>query len=118
MAIKQWVASEVGKEAELRAKTFLASEGLQFVEANFKVKPGEIDLIFTDKQLWVFVEVKYRSSDSHGSAAEFFTASKRRKVVNAIMCYFKQKQRNIHHEAIRIDLIAIDGEQLEWIKNV
>ncbi|MFC3121087.1 YraN family protein [Agaribacter flavus] len=118
MAIKQWEAPNIGALAETKAKQYLLDQGLRFVEANYKSKSGEIDLIFKQAQLWLFVEVKYRSDNSHGSAAEFFTPNKRRKVVNAIMCYFMEKQRNIHHEHIRVDLIAIDNNTLQWIKNV
>ncbi|MFC4701658.1 YraN family protein [Glaciecola siphonariae] len=118
MAIKQWIASETGSIAEQRAKEHLIAQGLEFVAQNFRVKSGEIDLIFKDMQQWVFVEVKYRASDSHGHAAEMFTPSKRRKLERAIMCYLHGLDLNCHHTSMRIDLVAIDGDAINWIKNV
>lgn len=118
MAIKQWHAKKTGDEAEARAKAYLMSQGLEFISQNFSVKSGEIDLIFKELQQWVFVEVKFRAGNTHGHAAEMFTASKRAKLTRAIMCYLQSLDLNCHHTDMRIDLIAIDGDQLNWIKNV
>jgi putative endonuclease len=118
MGLAQWAASETGAAAENQAKAFLINEGLEFIEQNYRVKLGEIDLIFKDMQQWVFVEVKYRENDSHGSAAQMFTPAKKRKLWRAIVCYLQALDLNCHHTDMRIDLIAIDGTELNWIKNV
>lgn len=118
MAIPQWHAKQTGDDAEAKAKRFLLMQGLHFVTQNYAVKSGEIDLIFKDMQQWVFVEVKYRENDTHGSAAHMFTEAKRRKLIRAIMCYLQSLNLNCHHTDMRIDLIAIDGQNLNWIKNV
>lgn len=107
-----------GQEAEENAKRFLLDSGLTFVEQNYSVPVGEIDLIFKDKLQWVFVEVKYRSTSTYGHAAEYFTPTKRRKMNNAIMCYLQQHHLNLHHTNLRIDVIAIDDQQLTWLDNV
>jgi putative endonuclease len=118
MAIAQWQASATGALAEDNAKTFLIAQGLHFVAQNYRVKMGEIDLIFKDMQQWVFVEVKYRQSKTHGHAAEMFTPAKKRKLTRAIMCYLQTLDLNCHHTDMRIDLVAIDGTDINWIKNV
>lgn len=118
METKHDLAKRAGVKAENDAKIYLEAKGLQFVEQNFRVPQGEIDLIFKDRKQWVFVEVKYRSSASRGFAAEYFTASKRRKINNAIMCYLQQLNLNLHHTDLRIDVIAIDDKKLTWIDNV
>lgn len=111
-------AKRLGDIAESVAKQHLIAQGLKFVEQNFRVKVGEIDLIFKDNTQWVFVEVKFRSNTDHGFAAEYFTASKRSKMNKAIMCYLQQHNLNLHHTSLRIDVIAIDDTQLSWLKNV
>jgi putative endonuclease len=118
MAIKQWHASRTGATAEQLAKSHLLAQGLSFVAENYRVKLGEIDLIFKEDEQWVFVEVKYRENASHGHAAEMFTMAKRRKLTRAIMCYLQSLDLNCHHTPMRIDLLAIDGEKINWIKNV
>lgn len=118
MESKKINAHKDGIEAENRAKDYLESHGLTFLESNFKVKVGEIDLIFVDQQQLVFVEVKYRANKICGSAAEQFTRSKRSKLVKAIHFYLQKNGLNYYHTSMRIDLIAIDSGQLSWIKNV
>ncbi|MBT1451083.1 YraN family protein [Glaciecola sp. XM2] len=116
--MKQWYASKRGACAEQYAKQYLIDKGLYFVAENYRVKVGEIDLIFKDHEQWVFVEVKYRENNTHGSAAEMFTTGKRRKLTRAIMCYLQSHDLNFHHTHMRIDLFAIDGDEVNWIKNV
>lgn len=111
-------SKELGDDAEQRAKAFLLAEGLVFIEQNFRVKVGEIDLIFKQENQWVFVEVKYRSNAEHGLAAEYFTSSKRSKMNRAIMCYLQQHNLNLHHTNLRLDVVAIDDTKLTWLKSV
>lgn len=119
MVSRQFFASLVGYEAEQKAKLYLQEQGLTFICENFNTKLGEIDLVMQDAaKQWVFVEVKYRESDSFGSAAEYFTASKRNKLVRAIMLFLKEQNLNPHHTSMRIDLVAIDAEDINWIVNV
>lgn len=107
-----------GHDAELQAKEYLEAQGLCLVEQNYKAKVGEIDLIMMDAEQWVFVEVKFRNKASHGHAAEFVTRAKLAKVRKAVMHFFMAKNMNIHHTALRIDVVAIDDQQVNWIKNV
>jgi putative endonuclease len=112
------MASIAGYEAEQVAKQYLLDHALQFLEQNFKAKVGEIDLIMMDGPQLVFVEVKFRSNSSHGTAAEQFTWSKRRKFEKTVNYYLLHKKLNPHHTNMRIDVVAIDGEQVNWLKNV
>jgi putative endonuclease len=112
------MAHLLGHDAELLAKQFLINESLQFLEQNYKAKVGEIDLIMQEGDKLIFVEVKYRSSDSHGCAAEYFTKTKRLKLERTIQYYLLQKNMNPHHTNLRIDVVAIDGERVNWIKGV
>lgn len=65
-----------GTEAEQLALAFLQSKGLVLVAKNFRTRRGEIDLIMLDNKVLVFVEVRFRSSISFGSAEESITAQK------------------------------------------
>ena len=111
-------ARQSGEKAELGARDYLQKQGLIFVDKNFRCRGGEIDLIMRDASEWVFVEVKYRRSKSHGSAAEYFDTRKRRKVELAIAYYMHQHKLNPASTPHRLDLIAIDNRQIDWIKSV
>lgn len=49
---------KVGVMGELATRKFLESKGLQFLEANYRAKTGEIDLILKSKDRIHFIEVK------------------------------------------------------------
>ncbi|MCZ2723060.1 YraN family protein [Marinomonas sp. 15G1-11] len=110
----------IGNQAEKLAKLFLENENLTFIENNFLCQFGEIDLIFTDSNSIIFVEVRYRSSKSRGSAAESITLSKQRKVSKSAQYWLKKQQLEL--SPIRFDAILFDGEvsinNLNWIKAI
>jgi len=58
------------------AKDFLLRKGFELVEANFKNKIGEIDLIMSDNDWLIFVEVKYKSDDRMGIPEEMIDKNK------------------------------------------
>lgn len=121
--IKQALSPLIGSEAEQCARTFLEQQGLTFIMQNYRCRTGEIDLIMQDNEELVFVEVKYRSKNQHGSAIEFFHASKKRKFESAVMHYMQEKGFNPSIVPHRIDLVGIEGsgqrqQNINWLKSV
>jgi putative endonuclease len=104
-----------GQGWEQQARLHLQRHGLRLVEANFRCKGGEIDLIMQDGDSLVFVEVRQRADRSHGGAAASVTPAKIRRLVRAAQWYLT---RLPVMPACRFDLVAIDGSQLEWLRNV
>lgn len=109
-----------GEKAEQAAEDFLLSQGLRFVERNFFCRIGEIDLIFLDQDTYVFVEVRYRANNAHGSAAESLGQSKLNKVRKSASLWL-QKNNKVNN-ASRFDAILfdkkIDQQHLTWLKAV
>lgn len=103
-----------GQVGEQRALAYLARHGLKLVEANFQCKGGEIDLILRDGDALVFVEVRQRAASTHGGAAASITPAKIRRVVRAAQTYLLRFDRV---PACRIDVVAIDGDHLEWLRD-
>ncbi len=68
----------------------------------------------------VFIEVRYRSCDQHGSASESINHSKQQKVIKTAQ-YWVKKQQN-QNLSIRFDAILFDGDidykHLTWLKAV
>ena len=121
--IKQALSPLIGSEAERYARTFLEQNGLTFIMQNYRCRTGEIDLIMQDGDELVFVEVKYRSKNQHGSAVEFFHASKKRKFESAVMHYMQEKGFNPSVVPHRVDLVGIEGkgqrqQNINWLKSV
>lgn len=103
-----------GDAAEDAALAYLNKQGLKLVERNFRCKGGEIDLIMRDANTLVFVEVRARASRSHGGAAASVTLHKQRRLIVAAQQYL---QRLPSDPPCRFDVIGIDGEQMQWLKN-
>ena len=102
-----------GREAEARAAAYLASCGLREISRNFRVRGGEIDLIFRDGKVLVFVEVRQRSRSDFGGAAASITGTKRQHLILAAQ-HFLVKHPDTD---CRFDCILIDGDKLEWLRN-
>ena len=94
----------------------LEKAGLEFLEANFNCRYGEIDLIFVDRQQdqIVFVEVRYRKSNQFGGAAASIGKSKQEKIKKSALFYLSQRKLVPN---MRFDVVAIEGEQFNWIQS-
>jgi putative endonuclease len=104
-----------GRNWEQTALLHLKRQGLTRVEENFRCKGGEIDLIMRDGATLVFVEVRQRANVGHGGAAASITPAKIRRLVRAAEFYLLRFPVT---PPCRFDVVAIDGEQLEWLQNV
>lgn len=105
-----------GEFYEAKALDFLTSQGLRLVDRNFNCKVGELDLIMLENDALIFVEVRYRTASSYGSATESITESKKKKIKGAAKFFLLQNPEFQHHSC-RIDVIAIDNGKISWIKN-
>lgn len=106
----------VGDAAEDRALAHLEKHGLTLVARNFRCKCGEIDLIMTDDDVLVFVEVRFRKREDYGSALESVTASKQKKIHNSAQYYLQTKALG-ESQAIRFDVVAMSPNDIQWIQH-
>ncbi|MFC0252308.1 YraN family protein [Massilia consociata] len=104
-----------GRSWEQTALLHLRRQGLTLVEENFRCKGGEIDLIMRDGESLVFVEVRQRAERTHGGAAASITPAKIRRLTRAAQFYLLRFPVT---PPCRIDVVAIDGDHLEWLQNV
>jgi putative endonuclease len=79
---------------------------MKVLARNYRCRSGEIDVVADDRGTIVFVEVKERRGDSHGSAVEAVTAEKRRRIVRAARAY--AASHGLSESPIRFDVLAID----------
>jgi putative endonuclease len=116
----QGTTKSVGDAGEDRALRHLQREGLTLVERNYRLAGGsrargaEIDLILRDTEgTLVFVEVRTRADGRAGGAAASVTGPKQRRIVRAAQHYLMRLPRC---PPCRFDVVAIEGERLEWIR--
>ncbi len=106
-----------GNAAEDAALAHLLAAGLTLVERNYRTPGrggGEIDLVMREAGgTLVFVEVRARAATTHGGAAASVGGVKQRRIVLAARHYL---MRHRSPPACRFDVVAIDGDHIEWLK--
>ena len=110
---------QVGDQAEQQALLHLQRHGLVLVQRNYRLAGGprqrgaEIDLVMRapDGTL-VFVEVRQRSTRSHGGAAGSISATKKRRIVFAARHYLMQL-RDV--PPCRFDVVLVE-DAIEWVQ--
>ena len=105
--------------AESKARDFLESHGLTTKTMNYSCRSGEIDVIMEEKDILVFVEVRYRRSVRFGAPKETIDAYKRRRLIKAGQHYLHTTKDTAR--ACRFDVVTLTGDlrepQIEWISN-
>lgn len=96
----------LGEAGEKMAARYLEKKGYSIVGRRVRCGGGEIDIIARLGKEWVFVEVKTRSSDRMGTAAEALTRGKATRLARAVVAYMTQHE--LHDSPVRCDLLAID----------
>lgn len=94
-----------GIVGEKAAEKYLRSEGYDIVSKNFKTEVGEIDIVAVTDDVLVFVEVKTRSNDVFGLAAEAVDYRKQQKICCVAAQYIKKFR--LYDTAVRFDVIEV-----------
>ena len=94
-----------GELGERAAKRYLKKAGLKFLYANFRGEQGEIDLIFREKKILIFVEVKTRSSEAWRRPAAAVNRDKQRKIVATARDYLRLLERS--DIPVRYDIVEV-----------
>lgn len=107
---------KVGSAYEKRAELFLIRQGLTIVYRNFRSRCGEIDIVASDGETTVFVEVKYRKNGALGLPQEAVDCRKRWRICRAAD-YFRMLHGMGDFSPVRFDVVAVCGDEISWIRN-
>lgn len=107
---------QLGTDKERMAAEYLEKQGLVILETNFRSRQGEIDIVARDDKYLVFVEVKFRSSTRLGSALEAVNYKKQCQICK-VADYYRCRHRLGDDTMVRYDVVAIQGEEIIWVKN-
>ena len=105
----------LGKKGEKLVERYLKKRGCKILYRNYKTPFGEADIIATEKDEIVFVEVKTRTSDEYGAPRESVGKEKQRRYYKIAQFYGK----TIGEEPnARFDVAEVDGDgNIEYYKN-
>lgn len=96
----------LGQRMETLACHYLEQQGLQLQARNYHARYGELDLIMTEQDMCVFVEVRYRRHTQHGSPLDSVTPYKQRRLILAAQHYLMQHTLDM---PCRFDVIGLSG---------
>lgn len=99
----------LGAFGEDAACRYLKRRGYKIEGRNYGCRFGEIDIIARDRRYVVFVEVKLRRDASHGTAAEFVTPAKQRRVIAAAQLWLQQNPSALQPRFDVVEVYAPDG---------
>lgn len=107
--------NQQGASAESAATRLLIDAGYRIVDRNFRCKAGELDIVARDGDVLVFVEVRSRSDDDHGSAVEMIRRTKQHRVIRVARCYLEAVAPVF--DECRFDVVAITAGAATLIKD-
>lgn len=116
---KAWRRRKGGRFEEL-ALSWLQAHGLRLVQCNYRCKLGEIDLVMRERDVLVFVEVRFRSTRAQVPPCETVDHRKQQKLLRTAR-HFLLWNSGLANLPCRFDVLgisAIDGHpHYEWIRD-
>lgn len=104
----------LGAGGEQLAASWYEARGYEIVARNWTCRSGELDLVVRKGRLFVFCEVKTRTTDAFGVPAESVTREKQARVRQLAARWLADSP--IHAVEIRFDVAAILAGELEMIE--
>ena len=105
-----------GKAAEIVAAAYLELVGFRVVARNARLGGVEVDLLATDGDVEVVVEVKYRSRSDYGGALLTIDRAKRERLLRAASVRIAQGCRRVRIDVIGLE-IAPEGATLRHVRD-
>lgn len=96
---------QTGQEAEELAAAYLESKDWIVLDRNYFFEKAEVDIVATDRNYIVFVEVKMRSDTYFGYPEDFVTPSKEQNIKKAAEAWIYE--RKMETAVVRFDIISI-----------
>lgn len=96
----------LGNKGEMLAGRYLLGKGYAVLHYNWRSGHKEIDIIARQRDVLVFVEVKSRSSEEFGSAADAVDYKKIKRLISAAESYIL---RNGVDLKFRFDIVTVVG---------
>ena len=101
-----------GAWGEALAAKYLTKKRYKIIATNFRSRFGEIDLIVSNRNYLVFVEVKLRKSDQFAPAREFVDYRKQDRIRTTAAIFLSEFPTELQP---RFDVIEIQGERVTHI---
>ncbi|MBO5317862.1 MAG: YraN family protein [Oscillospiraceae bacterium] len=98
-----------GAWGEALAAKYLRKKKFRILATNYRCRFGEIDIIASNKENLVFVEVKLRKSDKFANAFEFVDRYKQERLRTTAQMYLSQTPTELQPRFDVIEIYAPEG---------
>lgn len=105
---------QVGASGEDLAAAWYAERGYELIARNWRCREGELDLVISCGATLVVCEVKSRTTDRFGTAAESVTREKQRRIRH--LARLLLHELGLRPTLIRFDVAAVRGTHIEVIE--
>ena len=105
----------LGRRGERLACRFLIRAGYDILARRHRTRSGELDLVAFEGDTLVFVEVKTRSSRSHGDPWEYVDWEKRQALRRAAEDFIARF--DLGRFDYRFDVVSVVGRQVELFRD-
>jgi putative endonuclease len=110
----------LGRSGEELACRFLKKKGYKILEKNYRGRLGEIDVVAREGGCLVFVEVKTRSTTSHGHPLESIDSRKQRQLAKAAGEYLADcgdEEQLCRFDAVSVIVGEDSNPDVELVRN-
>jgi len=103
-----------GQDGEDRAAAYLTAQGYEIVARNFRSTFGEIDIIASDHEALVFIEVKAWSYFGLENLEYAVNLQKQQRIIKTAK-FFLATHREYNSIALRFDIIFISSQGIHHL---
>lgn len=98
-------SKQIGDHGEEIAAAYLESKDWLIFDRNYAFEKAEVDIVATDRNYIVFVEVKFRSNTRYGHPEDYITPQKEANIKKAAEAW--TYERKMETAVVRFDVISI-----------
>jgi len=110
---------KTGKAGEDAVCRYVLEKGMKVLARNYRAGKGEIDLVAQEGDTLAFIEVKTRSGQTYGTAAEAVGYRKQQMIIQTAQYFIAQQ--DFYDRAVRFDVAEVyaDGNScsVNYIKD-
>jgi len=108
-----------GAYGEVIAARYLRDNGYRILDANYRTRLGEIDIIASKRKVIAFVEVKTRVEGSMLRAADAVDYPKRKRIIAAAQSYISQNKIKLQprFDVAEVYVDGLEVKDFNYIEN-
>ncbi|HEX9969214.1 MAG TPA: YraN family protein [Acidimicrobiales bacterium] len=105
----------LGAHGEAAVAAWYEAQGYEVIARNWRCREGELDLVVRNGRVFVFCEVKTRTSDAFGIPAEAVTRSKQARL-RRLAARWLEDDAPVRPREIRFDVAAVLNDEIEVLE--